>query len=297
MTKAAATVNEPQSKPPAPQLLERAEYIEQAHLYGLLGERIVEQVPIQELLEQVQFELSASTQLPMAVSFLLTELKHSGIMAPAMKRLPHYFVPFQTYVISEAERDSGKFDMRIALKILQAEARFRADSASREGMFFFQFEALCRNRLRYDAGLKAIASDPTYDPVWVNFILELRMQIGFVDFADYLFMHSEDYRQRLIAAGEPIEGKGPFIFGRHEGRIAFSGRQRDPLFLFAALQRHLGYPQVPRPVVIDRTIELVPQLQRRVDRLETRLQLLEQENRTGIDITKFYGKDKPILPD
>ena len=297
MTKAAATVNEPQSKPPAPQLLERAEYIEQAHLYGLLGERIVEQVPIQELLEQVQFELSASTQLPMAVSFLLTELKHSGIMAPAMKRLPHYFVPFQTYVISEAERDSGKFDMRIALKILQAEARFRADSASREGMFFFQFEALCRNRLRYDAGLKAIASDPTYDPVWVNFILELRMQIGFVDFADYLFMHSDDYRQRLIAAGEPIEGKGPFIFGRHEGRIAFSGRQRDPLFLFAALQRHLGYPQVPRPVVVDRTIELVPQLQRRVDRLETRLQLLEQENRTGIDITKFYGKDKPILPD
>jgi len=297
MTKAAATVNEPQSKPPAPQLLERAEYIEQAHLYGLLGERIVEQVPIQELLEQVQFELSASTQLPMAVSFLLTELKHSGIMAPAMKRLPHYFVPFQTYVISEAERDSGKFDMRIALKILQAEARFRADSASREGMFFFQFEALCRNRLRYDAGLTAIASDPTYDPVWVNFILELRMQIGFVDFADYLFMHSDDYRQRLIAAGEPIEGKGPFIFGRHEGRIAFSGRQRDPLFLFAALQRHLGYPQVPRPVVVDRTIELVPQLQRRVDRLETRLQLLEQENRTGIDITKFYGKDKPILPD
>jgi len=297
MTKVTAIVNESQSKPPAPQLLERAEYIEQTHLFGLLGERIVEQVPIQELLEQVQFELSASTQLPMAVSFLLTELKHSGIMAPAMKRLPHYFVPFQTYVISEAERDSGKFDMRIALKILQAEASFRADSASREGMFFFQFEALCRNRLRYDAGLKAIASDPTYDPVWVNFILELRMQIGFVDFADYLFMHSDDYRQRLIAAGEPIEGKGPFIFGRHEGRIAFSGRQRDPLFLFAALQRHLGYPQVPRPVVVDRTIELVPQLQRRVDRLETRLQLLEQENRTGIDITKFYGKDKPILPD
>jgi len=297
MTKAGATVNERQSMPPAPQMLERAEYIEQAHLYGLLGERIVEQVPIQELLEQVQFELSASTQLPMAVSFLLTELKHSGIMAPAMKRLPHYFVPFQTYLVSEAERDSGKFDMRIALKILQAEARFRSESASREGMFFFQFEALCRNRLRYDAGLKAIASDPTYDPVWVEFILELRMQIGFVDFADYLFMHSEDYRRRLLDAGESIEGKGPFIFGRHEGRIAFSGRQRDPLFLFAALQRHLGYPQVPRPVVIDRTIELVPQLQRRVDRLETRLQLLEQENRTGIDITKFYGKDKPILPD
>lgn len=278
-------------------MLERAEYIEQTHLFGLLGERIIEQVPIQELLEQVQFELSASTQLPLAVSFLLTELKHSGIMGPAMMRLPHYFVPFQTYLISEAERDTGKFDMRVALRILQAEARFRADSASREGMFFFQFEAICRNRLRYDQGLKAIASDPTYDPDWVNFILRLRMQIGFVDFADYLFMHSDDYRQRLLDAGEPLEGKGPFIFGRHEGRIAFSGRNRDPLFLFAALQRHLGYPPVPRPLVVDRTIELIPLLQRRVDRLEARLQLLEQENRTGIDITKFYGKDKPILPD
>lgn len=278
-------------------MLERAEYIEQTHLFGLLGERIIEQVPIQELLEQVQFELSASTQLPLAVSFLLTELKHSGIMGPAMMRLPHYFVPFQTYLISEAERDTGKFDMRVALRILQAEARFRADSASREGMFFFQFEAICRNRLRYDQGLKAIASDPTYDPDWVNFILQLRMQIGFVDFADYLFMHSDDYRQRLVDAGEPLEDKGPFIFGRHEGRIAFSGRNRDPLFLFAALQRHLGYPPVPRPLVVDRTIELIPLLQRRVDRLEARLQLLEQENRTGIDITKFYGKDKPILPD
>lgn len=276
--------------------LDRAEYIEQEHLYRLLGERIVLQMPIQELLEQVHYELSASTRLPMAVSFLLTELKHAGVMATAMARLPHYFAAFQTYLIAEAERDTGKFDMRIALKILQVEARFRADSGNREGLFFFQFEALCRNRLRYDAGLKAIAADPLYDPVWVNFILRLRMQVGFIDLADYLFMHSEEYRQRLQDAGESIEGKGPFLFGRHEGRIAFATRQRDPLFLFSALQRHLGYPAVPRPVPPDPTLDLVPVLSRRIERLESRIQLLEQENKTGIDITKFYSRNRPSIP-
>ncbi len=279
-----------EAKAPAPLPLDRAEYIEQEHLYKLLGERIVQQMPIQELLEQVHYELSASTRLPMAVSFLLTELKHSGAMSPAMTRLSHYFNPFQSYLVSEAEQEGGKFDMRIALKILQAEAKFRAEGASREGLFFFQFEVICRNRLRYDAGLKAISDDPSYDSTWVSFLNRLRMQIGFVDISDFLFIHSEDYRQRLIAANEPIEGKGPFIFGNQEGRIAFASRRRDPLFLFGALQRHLGYPEVPRPIVPDRTMEMIPQLMRRVERLEARLQLLEQENRTGIDITKFYGK-------
>jgi len=283
---------------PAPQALERAEYVEQEHLFKLLGERIVQQMAMQELLEQVHYELSASTNLPIAVGFLLTELKHSGQMAPAMARLTHYFAPFQTYLIAEAERDTGKFDMRVALRILQSESHFRASEASREGLFFFQFEALCRNRLRYDAGLKAIASDPVYDGDWIQMITELSLQIGFVDISDFLFMHSDEYRQRLIAARESLEGKGPFLFGRHEGRIAFATRGRDPLFLFSALQRHLGYPAVPRPLVQDKTLEQVPLLLRRVDRLEARIQLMEQENRTGIDITKFYGKKNlPNLDD
>ena len=55
---------------------------------------------MQELLEQLQHELLATTRLPMAIDFLLTELKHSGLMAPAMARLSHYFHPFQTYLIT-----------------------------------------------------------------------------------------------------------------------------------------------------------------------------------------------------
>ena len=269
--------------------LDRSEYIEQAYFYGLLENRIVLEVPIQELLDQVHFEIAASTRLPMAVDFLLTELRHLGVMAPAMARLSHYFTPFQTYLISEAEREEGKFDMRVALKILQAEAQYRADGGTCEGLFFFQFEAICRNRLRYDPGLTAVANDPAYSELWKGWILRLRREIGLIDFADFLFLHSEDYRQKLIAAGESVEQRGPFIFGPHEGRIAFSCRRRDPLYLFGALQRHLGYPAVPRVVVADTTHELIPQLARKIERLEQRIKLIEQENRTGIDITKFYG--------
>ncbi len=278
-------------------MLDRSEYVEQEYLFQLLGERISDQMPIQELLEQIRHELSASTRLPMAVGFLLTEIKHSGCMAPAMDRLRHYFASFQTYLIAEAEQEAGKFDMRTALQILRAEARFRADQVSPAGLFFYQFESLCRNRLRYDPGFKAIANDPVYDQHWKLVILKFRLQVGLIDFADFLFLHSEEYHRRLLAEGVSIEGKGPFLFGEHEGKIAVASRRRDPLFLFAALQRHLGYPSVPRPKPPDRTLEQVPQLMRRVERMESRLQLLEQEQRTGIDITKFYAKGRVAPPD
>ena len=55
--------------------LDRAEYVEQAYLYQLLRERTGEQMPMQELLGQVHYELLATTRLPMALEYLLTELK------------------------------------------------------------------------------------------------------------------------------------------------------------------------------------------------------------------------------
>jgi len=270
--------------------LDRSEYVEQAYFFGLLENRIVLEIPIQELLEQVHFEIAANTRLPMAIDFLLTELKHGGVMAPAMHRLGHYFTPFQTYLIAEAEREEGKFDMRVALKVLQAEAQYRADGGSHGGLFFYQFEAICRNRLRYDPGLAAIAADPSYDEVWKAWVLRLRRDIGLIDFADFLFIHSDEYRRKMVAIGESVEHRGPFIFGQQEGRIAFACRRRDPLYLFGALQRHLGYPAVPRVTPVDRTMDAIPQLFRKLEQLEHRLKLMEQENRAGIDITKFYKK-------
>jgi hypothetical protein len=61
------------------------------------------------------------------------------------------------------------------------------------------------------------------------------------------------------------------------------------LLLFSALERHLNYPRVPRLQPIDESRTLLPQLLRRVERLETRLKLLEEEQRGGIDLSRFMG--------
>ncbi len=272
------------------QPLERPEYVEQAYLYQLLRERLAEEMPMQELLDQVRFELLTTTNLPMAIDYLLTELKHSGLMSPAMLKLSHYFTPFQSYVVSEAEQETGRFAMETALSVLEAEAKYRINSATPEGLFLFQFEVLCRNRLNYDKGLTAISGDPIFDTDWAKWILMLRAQIGLVDFADLLFLASEEYRQRMIEAGESVEGKGPWLFGRREGRIAVGNRRKEPLFLFSAMQRHLGYPAVPRSKKPNQNPDLIPQLMRRMERLESRIKLMEEERRTGLDITKYYKK-------
>src|SRR6187401_2042317 len=120
-------------------MLAREEYIEQAHLFRTLSERLTDNVPMQELLTQVKQEILSTTRLPMAIDFLLTELKHTGMMSTAMQRLPHYFTPFQTYVMREAEAERGRFDLRIAIHILRYEAEYRAKAPVPQGMFMFQF--------------------------------------------------------------------------------------------------------------------------------------------------------------
>ena len=283
-----------QSDPPIQSgFLPRDEYVEQAHLFGMIRERTGESIPIQDLLDQLRHEVLTTTKLPLAMDYLLTEVKHTGLMAPAMYRLSHYFTNFQAYLVHEAEEESGRFLMQTALKILESDAKYRMQEVTPEGMFFFQFEALCRNRLSYDRGLTAMSNDPIYDEDWSKWILKLRAQIGLVDFADLLFLASEDYRNRLVDAGEEIEGKGPWLFGEKEGRIAMANRRKEPLFLFSAMQRHLGYPAVPRPAKHDQNRDLIPQMARRIERLEARLKILEDENRGGIDITRYYEGKQP----
>ena len=90
----------------------------------------------------------------------------------------------------------------------------------------------------------------------------------------------------------------PLLFGEKEGKIAWANRQKDPMYLFAALQRHLGYPFAPRLKRPDETREQIPLILRRLERLELRIKLLEEESREGLDITKFYAKDDkpPVVP-
>jgi hypothetical protein len=272
-------------------VLDREEYIEQGYFFRALRERMLDHAPMQETLRAIREELLATTKLPLALDFLLAELRHSGVLAPAMERLGHYFTPFQSFVIREAEDERGKFDMRIALEILHREALYRADHAPMQGVFLFQFETLCRNRLGYDSGLSAMAADPAYDEAWKSWILKIRRQVGAVDIADLLYVRSGYYVQLQQRQGkEGLPPDEPPLFGEREGRIALANRHKDPLLLFAALHRHLGYPAVPLPSKPDQAQQLLPQILTRLERLEARVKLIEEEQRGGIDLSKYYVK-------
>jgi hypothetical protein len=269
--------------------LDREEYVEQAYFFQTLRERMQQDMSTQDLLEGIRQEVLTTTMLPYALDFMAGELRLTGGFATAMARLPHYFTPFQTYVVSEAERAEGRFDFRIALEVLQREVEYRAQGTSPQGIFLFQFETLCRNRLGYDRGLEAVAGDPIFDDNWREWILSVRHQVGMVDFADMIYVRSEFYRKTRQKEEKAV------LFGEKEGRIALANRRKDPLYLFSALQRHLGYPSVPRPRPEDAQRYLLPVLQRHVDRLEMRLKLIEEEIRGGINLARFYA-DKPPKP-
>jgi len=267
-------------------LLDREEYIEQAYFFRTLRERMQQSMSTQDLLVAIRQEVLTTTKLPMALDFMSSELNLTGGFATAMARLGHYFTSFQSYVMAEAERESGRFDFRVGLEVLEREADYRAKGATPQGSFLYQFEALCRNRLGYDAGLEAMARDPIYDDGWSEWILTVRRQVGIIDFADMIYVRSQHYSE---AKGDP--GK-PILFGMKEGQIALANRRKDPLYLFSALSRQLGYPAVPRPKPEDAAQNLLPLLVRRLDRLETRFKLLEEELRGGINIARFYGPKK-----
>lgn len=278
-------------------MLPREEYIEQSYFFRVLGERLKDNIPIQELLIALQDEVLATTKLPLAIDYLLGELKHTGGFATAMSSLAHYFSAFQSYVVAAAEDDRGRFDLRVAWQVLRRLAEYLSDSPTPPGVFLYQFETLCRNRLSYDMGLDAMSRDPIFHDDWREWILLVRRQIGIVGLAELIYVRSEEYwRQRQLRVGRELEPEKPVLFGAKEGKIALANRQKDPLLLFSALQRQLGYPAVPRPLPPDSAPELVPQLMRRMERLETRMKLLEDDQQGGFDLTKFYSKDLPEPP-
>src|SRR3954447_21331493 len=221
-------VDEP--SPLAP--LGREEYVEQAHFFRALAERLEVNVPAQEVLASVREEVLATTKLPLAIDFLLGELRHEGVLGPALALLPHYFTPFQAFVIRESENERLRFDLRVGLEILRREAKYRAEEPTRQGIFLYQFETLCRHRLGYDRGLEAIAGDPAFDQMWRDWILTLRRQIGMVELADVIYVHSEYYWQRARTAGAPdrvLDSEGNAI---SEQRAGSSPRPDGAIILF-----------------------------------------------------------------
>ena len=165
-------------------------------------------MPAQEILARVGEELLSTTKLPLAVSFLYTEIKGSGLMAPAMTRIGHYFTAFQTHVIGQAEIDhepvldgTGPPDPRARGQVQGRQ------SPSLAGLFIFQFESLSRNRLGYTRGLAAMAEDPFYPEDWNDYILTLRTRLGDVDFADLIFVRSVYFVQRAAEAQPRIRAQ------------------------------------------------------------------------------------------
>lgn len=283
-------------------MLDREEYIEQAYLFRSFGERITAGIAAQEALAAIGEEVLATSKLPLAIGYLVGELKLVGTLSTALARLPHYFTAFQTFVIAKAEEEGGRFDIRTALAILEREAAYRGEGASPQGLFFYRFECLSRNRLDYAHGLAAVADDGIFDADWKEWIRMVARQVGLIDLADLVFVRSPEYwrlekRDALLAGREGGEPDRPILFGAKEGRIARANRGKDPLFFFAALQRQLGYPAIPRVKSVAPSAESPALLARRLERLEMRMKLLEEEGRGGIDLSRFDPKNFPARGD
>lgn len=278
--------------------LDREEYIEQAYFFRTVRERLAEELPTQEILVSVREEILATTKLPMAIDVLRGEIELKGRMSEGMAALPHYFTPFQTYVIGVAELDRARFDQYTALEVLEREARYRSNQPTCAGLFIYQFECLARNRLGYEKGMTAMAADAFYPPEWKDWILKTRRRLGAHEFADMIYYRSEYFveeRRRRTVDPEYRPG-APVLFNRQEGRIAKAHRGKDPLYLFAALQRQLGYPAIPRVQRSD-DLKLPPHLEQRLVRIEKRIGLVESEQKGKLDLSEFMLKPPKFSDD
>jgi hypothetical protein len=272
-------------------ILDREEHVEQAYFFRVLRERLAAGQSTQEVLERIDQEVLSTTRLPYAIQFLAAELKHSGLLSSGLARLGHYFTPFQAFVVRGTEDEARRFSTDTALLVLEREAEYRAGRVSPAGLFVYQFEVLCRNRLGYSEGLACLAADPYYDDAWKAYLDDLRSQVGLIDFADLIYLRSELYVQEQRRQAPDYEPPLPPLFGEKEGKIARANRGRDPLYLFAALQRQLGYPEVPRPRPRDDLSAKLEVLQGKLREMESRVKLLESELRGKIDLGQFGKPD------
>jgi len=290
-------------------VLDREEYIEQEYFFRVYRERLLENVPSQEILKTISEEILATTRLPMAIDFMRAEILHSGKISTAMFRLPHYFAPFQAFVISRAEEDESRFEQLTALKILESEARYRSAGASMPGLFIFQLECIARNRLGYTEGLKQMSGDPWYSEEWSQWIMRLAASLGERELSEIVYLSSQHFLNRRNSTRSPSaapaqpQDSAPApaptaLFGDQEGRIARANIGRDPLYFFAALQRQLSYPAVPRSMQAEteENKKLPPILEARLNKIEQRLKINEMEVKGGLDLTRFYKQPDGETP-
>src|SRR5258708_11176419 len=201
-------------------LLDREEYVEQAYFFRVFRERLEENVPAQEILATIHEEILSTTKLPLAIEFLKGEILHTGRLSLGMAHLVHYFTPFQTFVIARAEEDHSRFDQKTAFEVLQHEAQYRANAPTPAGLFAYQFESISRNKLGYDRGMEAMALDPLYDEMWREWIRRTRLHLGAVDFADLMYVSSEEFVNDRRRSSGYVNFHSPhaLLFGAQECR-------------------------------------------------------------------------------
>ena len=120
----------------------------------------------------------------------------------------------------------------------------------------------------------------------------VKRNLGTRDFADFIYLYSEfalgEFRRQK--RDESATFDKPLLFDVQEGRIAKANRSNDPLYMFAALQRHLNYPKVPRTKRKQDEAPFPPELEARLTRIEKRIQLIEMEQKNAVDLSEFYKK-------
>lgn len=272
-------------------VLDREEYVEQAYFFRVFRERVADNQAAQDILQRIHEEILSSTRLPYAIQFLAAEMRHTGLLANGFAKLPHYFTAFQAYVVKQAEDETSRFPMPTAMVVLEREAAYKSGALTKAGLFVYQFEAIARNRLGYMDGFTAMAADPHYDADWKAFIDTLRKQVGVFDFGDIVYLRSELYVQEQRRNNPSYEPPLPPIFGEKEGKIGRASRGRDPLYLFAALQRQLAYPEVPKYVVRDAQTTKMEIVMNKLRELEMRIKLAEGELRGSVDLSQFGKPD------
>ena len=135
-----------------------------------------------------------------------------------------------------------------------------------------------------------MSGDPLYDADWRDFLEMVQRQGGAIDFAEMIYLRSEMYvaeQQRSEPDYQPPVRRR--CSASRAGRIAKANRRRKILlYLFAALQRQLGYPEVPKPKPPD---DLGARGSRallvKLREWETRLKLVEGEMRDQVDLSQF----------
>ena len=233
-----------------------------------------------------------TTKLPLAIDFLRTEVLHGGRLNPAMAKIGHYFTPFQTFVVAAGR--VGQVEVRHGDRAVNP----RADGGV-PGAGAFAGGAVhlpVRVRGAEPAGLRRRPAGrrrrPLFrtprggpgSPAW-------RGRWGRRTSPTWSISAATS-SSRAAAGPNTTPTGGPATrccSTARLGRIARANRGKDPLYMFAALQRQLGYPRVPKPAA-PADDKLPPAQEARLARLEKRLQLLEAEQRgTGIDLHEFHA--------